>query len=102
MGCGLAMMAASVSSRSKKVDEAHKPELLKHVTELHEYKTILQACISEDSRAYDLFTEAAALTKGSPERAEKMQAALRYAAEVPLKTAQTAHRCRVISGTSAA
>ncbi len=96
MGCGLAMMAASVSSRSKKVDEAHKPELLKHVTELHEYKTILQACISEDSRAYDLFTEAAALTKGSPERAEKMQAALRYAAEVPLKTAQTAHRCRVI------
>lgn len=93
MGCALLMMAAGVSARSKKVAEEHKPSLLKAVEEFKADKAILQACISEDSRAYDLFTEAATLPKGSPERAVSMQSALRYAAEVPLKTAQTAYRC---------
>ncbi|MDD4005312.1 MAG: glutamate formimidoyltransferase [Elusimicrobiaceae bacterium] len=96
MGCALLMMAAAVSARSKKVDESHKPALNKAVAELKADKAVLQGCISEDSRAYDLFTEAAALPKGSPERTQAMQSALRYAAEVPLKTAQTAHRCLAI------
>ncbi|MFA6583154.1 MAG: glutamate formimidoyltransferase [Elusimicrobiaceae bacterium] len=92
MGCALGMMAAGVSSRSKKVEDAHRPDLIKAQEILHGYKGILQACISEDSRAYDMFNEVKGLEKG-PERTAKMQAALRYAAQVPLKTAQTSRKC---------
>lgn len=89
-GCALGQMALGITLRGKKLDEAKKPAL----RELHErlggHKAALQACVTEDSASFDVFMEAMKLPKDNPERPVKMQAALKHAAEVPLKTARLA------------
>jgi formiminotetrahydrofolate cyclodeaminase len=46
--------------------------------------------VAEDSASFDGFMEAMKLPKDNPERKARMQAALKHAAEVPLKTARLA------------
>jgi formiminotetrahydrofolate cyclodeaminase len=46
--------------------------------------------VAEDSASFDVFMEAMKIPKDNPERKVKMQAALKHAAEVPLKTARLA------------
>ncbi|MCX5783350.1 MAG: glutamate formimidoyltransferase [Elusimicrobia bacterium] len=87
MGCALGMMAIGITLQSKKLEEGKKPLLRETLTKLSALKSELQACISEDARAFDMFMEVRKLPKDSPERVKKMQEALLYAAEVPLKTA---------------
>jgi glutamate formiminotransferase / formiminotetrahydrofolate cyclodeaminase len=94
MGCALGVMAAGVSLQSRKLDETKKPVLKDLVEKLTPIKAELQNCISEDSRAFDMFMEARKLPKESPERSQKMEAALLYAAEVPLKTARLAKQAK--------
>jgi len=92
MGCALGVMACEISAKSKKTDEHNKALLAERSSVLKNIKAELQACVAEDSRAYDLFTAARKLAKDDPARGAAMQKALLYAAEVPLKTAITAAR----------
>jgi len=88
MGCALGQMAAGVSLMSKKTPEDRKGLLADLKQELGEMRAELQNCAAQDSNAFNKFMAARKLPKDSPERKEKMQEALKYAAEVPLKTAK--------------
>ncbi len=90
MGCGLAQMAAGITLKSKKLDEAKRPELGRAVLAFSEYRARFDALAGDDAAAFDRFMEAMSLPKDDPARASKMQDALTHAAEVPLKTAQQA------------
>ncbi len=90
MGCALGQMAMGISLQSKKLDEAKKPALRKGHEALGRLRSEMQACMREDSRAFELFMETRKIPKDDPSRPAKMQAALCYAAEVPLKTARIA------------
>ncbi|MGD9642218.1 MAG: glutamate formimidoyltransferase [Elusimicrobiales bacterium] len=87
-GCALGQMALGITLRGKKLEEAKRPALLELYERLGGHKAALQTCVSEDSASFDVFMEAMKLPKDNPERKAKMQAALKYAAEVPLKTAR--------------
>ncbi|OGS17415.1 MAG: glutamate formimidoyltransferase [Elusimicrobia bacterium RIFOXYA2_FULL_58_8] len=90
MGCALGQMALGITLRGKKLEEAKRPALVLLRERLGEHKAALQSCVSEDSASFDVFWAAMKLPKDNPERKAKMQAALKYAAEVPLKTARLA------------
>ncbi|MBI4802885.1 MAG: glutamate formimidoyltransferase [Elusimicrobia bacterium] len=90
MGCALGQMAIGISLRSKKLDEAKKPALKALNEKLGILKSAMQNCVSEDASSYDAFMAAAKTPKDDPARKPKMQGALRYAAEVPLRTASLA------------
>ncbi len=83
-------MALGITLRGKKLEEAKRPALKDLHERLGGHKAALQACVSEDSASFDVFMEAMKLPKDNPERKAKMQAALKHAAEVPLKTARLA------------
>ncbi|OGS57691.1 MAG: glutamate formimidoyltransferase [Elusimicrobia bacterium RIFOXYB2_FULL_62_6] len=87
MGCALGQMAIGISLRSKKLDEAKKPGLRALSEKIGTVKSALQNCVTEDAASYDAFMAAAKTPREDPSRKAKMQGALRYAAEVPLKTA---------------
>lgn len=89
-GCALGQMALGITLRGKKLEEAKRPALKDLHERLGGHKAALQACVSEDSASFDVFMEAMKLPKDNPERKAKMQAALKHAAEVPLKTARLA------------
>lgn len=87
MGCALSRMAIAITLQSKKTDPASLPALEKASESFKAFQVDINACISEDARAFELFMETRKLPKDNPDRDEKMQNALKYAAEVPLKTA---------------
>jgi len=88
MGCALGQMALAITLRGKKLEEAKKPALNSLRNRLGDHKAALQNCVTEDSASFDVFMAALKLPKDDPERKTKMQAALKRAAEVPLKTAR--------------
>ncbi len=90
MGCALGQMAIGITLRGKKLEEAKKPALNELLARLGEHRASLQACVGEDVASFNGFMEAMKIPKENPERKVKMQAALKYAAEVPLKTARLA------------
>ncbi len=87
MGCALGQMAVGITLQGKKLDESKKPALRLTLERLGEVKDELRNCASEDARAFGLFMKARKIPKDDPARPAKMQEALRYAAQVPLKTA---------------
>ncbi|PIU20557.1 MAG: glutamate formimidoyltransferase [Elusimicrobia bacterium CG08_land_8_20_14_0_20_59_10] len=95
MGCALGAMAIGITLRGKKLEEAKKPALNTLLERLGEHKAQLQNCVSEDSASFGVFMAVMKLPKDDPERKAKMQAALKYAAEVPLKTARLASEALV-------
>ncbi len=90
MGCALGQMALGITLRGKKLEEAKKPALRSLLESLGGHKAALQRCVAEDSASFDGFMEALKLPKDAPERKARMQAALKHAAEVPLRTARLA------------
>lgn len=90
MGCGLGQMAVGITLKSKKLDEAKRPALTAAHAKLGELRATLDRLADEDAAAFDVFMAAMALPKDDPTRAAKMQAGLKHAAEVPLKTASVA------------
>ncbi|MEK7721496.1 MAG: glutamate formimidoyltransferase, partial [Elusimicrobiota bacterium] len=90
MGCALGAMAIGITLRGKKLDEGRKPALRSLLESLGGHKAALQSCVAEDAVSFDGFMEAMKIPKDDPERKVKMQAALKHAAEVPLKTARLA------------
>jgi methenyltetrahydrofolate cyclohydrolase len=90
MGCGLGMMAVGITLKSKKLDAAKRPGLEAALAAFAAFKAEFKSLTSEDAASFDAFMAAMSLPKEDPSRAGKMQQALIGAAEVPLRTAQTA------------
>lgn len=90
MGCGLGQMAVGITLKSKKLDEAKRPVLSSAHNRLGELRAAFDRLAGEDAAAFDEFMAAMSLPKEDAARGVKMQAGLKAAAEVPLKTAQTA------------
>jgi glutamate formiminotransferase len=90
MGCGLGQMAIGITLKSKKLDEAKRPVLTKSHALLGEMRARFDELAAEDAAAFDGFMAAMALPKDDLSRPDRMQGALRRAAEVPLQTAQLA------------
>ncbi|MBI4370732.1 MAG: glutamate formimidoyltransferase [Elusimicrobia bacterium] len=90
MGCGLGQMAAGITLKSKKLDEAKRPPLSAALATLGRLRSAFDALAAEDAAAFDAFMAAMSLPKDDPSRPAKMQAGLRRAAEAPLQTAQAA------------
>ncbi len=90
MGCALAIMAAAVTLKSKKLDEAKRPLIEKSKSKISNLKTLLENLAEEDAKSFDQVMKAFAIPKEDPERRALIDAALIQAAQVPLKTAQSA------------
>ncbi|MDX6768498.1 MAG: glutamate formimidoyltransferase [Elusimicrobiota bacterium] len=90
MGCGLGQMAVGITLKSKKLDEAKRPALTAAHARFGELRAAFDRLADEDAAAFDVFMAAMSLPKDDPTRAAKMQAGLKHAAEVPLKTASVA------------
>jgi glutamate formiminotransferase len=90
MGCGLGQMAIGITLKSKKLDEAKRAPLQKAHAALGDMRATFDGLAADDAAAFDKFMEAMSLPKDDAARPARMQAALLHAAEVPLKTAQTA------------
>jgi glutamate formiminotransferase len=90
MGCGLGQMALGITLKSKKLDPAARPELERARAALGEMRARFDVLAAHDAEAFDRFMAALGLPKDDPARAVRMQDALKHAAEVPLKTAQSA------------
>ncbi|MFH1725678.1 MAG: cyclodeaminase/cyclohydrolase family protein [Elusimicrobiota bacterium] len=90
LGCALGGMATGISSRSKKIDEARRADLLAAREAFESLRAELQRLTLEDAAVFDDVMAAYRLPKDSPGRREKIQEALKAAAEVPLETARTA------------
>jgi glutamate formiminotransferase len=90
MGCGLGEMAIGITLKSKKLDEAKRAPLAAARKSLGEMRATFDRLAADDAAAFDRFMEAMSLPKDDAARPAKMQAALLHAAEVPLKTAQSA------------
>jgi glutamate formiminotransferase len=90
MGCGLGEMAIGITLKSKKLDEAKRPALQAAHKTLGEMRAVFDKLAEDDAAAFDRFMEAMSLPKDDASRPARIQAELRHAAEVPLKTAQIA------------
>lgn len=90
MGCGLGQMAVGITLKSKKLEESKRPALQAAHAKFGEHRAAFDRLAAEDAKAFDGFMEAMSLPKDDATRGPKMQAGLKVAAEVPLKTAQLA------------
>ena len=90
LGCALAEMALGVSARSKKADEARKAALSAARADFDSLRHRLHRLAGDDAASFDGVMEALKIPKEDPGRAPALAAALERAADVPLKTAETA------------
>jgi formiminotetrahydrofolate cyclodeaminase len=90
IGCGLGQMAVGITLKSKKLDESKRDGLQRAHLTLGEMRAHFDALAREDAAAFDHFMAMMALPKEDPTRSQRMQHALKGAAEAPLKIAQTA------------
>ncbi len=89
MGCALALMAASVTLKSKKLAAEKRPLIEKSKNKISDLKVLLENLAEEDAKSFDQVMAAFGIPKENPKRRELIDAALIQAAQVPLKTAQT-------------
>ena len=87
MGCALGEMMCSISSKSEFVSAENRIKLQKILPCISKLKKQLMANISEDAHAFEEYMKASKSIMPKEERAKAVQAALKNAAEVPLKTA---------------
>ncbi|MDL2256965.1 cyclodeaminase/cyclohydrolase family protein [Bacteroidales bacterium OttesenSCG-928-I14] len=94
LSAALSEMVAGLTIGRKKYVEVEE-EMTRLKAYFEEKQGVLIKCIDEDSDAYNEVFAAFKLPKETEEeqtiRAEKIQTATKYAAEVPLKVAQTAY-----------
>ncbi len=90
MGCGLGQMAIGITLKSKKLDEAKRPALEAAYKTLGDMRATFDKLAEDDAAAFDRFMDAMSLPKDDATRPARIQAELKHAAEVPLKTAQIA------------
>ncbi|MFA6091595.1 MAG: glutamate formimidoyltransferase [Elusimicrobiota bacterium] len=90
LGCALGQMAVGISSGSKKIDETRRKALEAARHEFCGMRQQLQRLALEDATSFDLVMAAVKLPKEDPLRPAALAQALDAAAQVPLRTAQTA------------
>lgn len=90
MGCGLGAMAVGITLKSKKLDEERRSRLEEALRAFQSRRSDFERLTAEDAEAFDAFMAAMSLPKDDPKRAQRMQEALKHAAEVPLQTAAAA------------
>jgi glutamate formiminotransferase len=90
IGCALGQMAAGISAASKKVDAARKEALESAKEGFKSLQGEFHRLTGDDAASFDAVMAALKIPKDDPARAEKVQAALKGAAEVPLETARRA------------
>ncbi|TBR21109.1 glutamate formimidoyltransferase [bacterium] len=90
IGCALGQMAAGISAASKKVDGVRKEALEAAKEGFKSLQGEFQRLTGDDAASFDAVMAAIKLPKDDPARGEKVQAALKSAAEVPLETARRA------------
>jgi len=88
LGCALGEMAAGISARSKKIDEARRAELLAARDAFAKARAEFEGFVRRDVAAFDQVMAAYGLPKEDPRRAPELQRTLRGAAEVPLEAAR--------------
>ncbi len=96
MGAGLGLMAVGITLKSKKLEEAKRPGLERARASLALLKPEFQRLTARDAEAFENFMKALGLPRDDPDRPGRMQAALTYAAEVPLETASAAAQAREV------
>lgn len=96
MGCALGRMAADISAGKKKIDEDRRSALRRARAEFEHLQERMMKLTSEDAAAFEEVMKAYKISKDSPERAGKLEASLKKAAEVPLDTARTALKSLVL------
>ena len=93
LGASLATMVANLSSHKKGWDERWK-EFSDYAVQGQQLKDTLLKLVDEDTHAFNKIMEAFALPKSTDEekakRTEAIQAATKYAIEIPFKVMQTA------------
>lgn len=87
MGCALGEMMCGISAKSEFVSGESRKKLEKIMPAIKKLKKQLMENISEDAKAFEGYMKASNSDLPKEERAAAVQAALKYAAEVPLKTA---------------
>lgn len=88
LAAALASMVSNLTTSSKKYEKFHK-EAAKILTKTENLRRELYELIEKDSEAYQKVADAFKLPKDT-KREPAIQNALKYAAEIPLKTAETA------------
>ncbi len=96
MGCALGRMAADISAAKKKIDEKRRSALRRARAEFEHLQERMMKLTSEDAAAFEEVMKVYKIPKDSPERASRMEASLKRAAEVPLDTARTALKSLVL------
>ena len=93
LGISLGCMVANLSSHKKGWDDRWQ-EFSDWAEKGEKYKNTLMQLVDEDTAAFNKIMEAFALPKATPEekaaRTEAIQAATKYAIEIPFKVMQTA------------
>lgn len=97
MGCSLIEMAIGITVKSKKTAEDVKKRLSEYLVKIREKRVNLESQIKEDSYAFDVVMSAFKLGKGEETRVQKIQDALVYAANIPLKTAKLCYESILIA-----
>ncbi len=90
MGCALAQMAAGISAKSRKIDEARRAGLGESAAWFLEARARFETLTAEDAASFDAVMAVLARPKDDPSRLHDLDAALLAAGEVPLETAKTA------------
>jgi glutamate formiminotransferase/formiminotetrahydrofolate cyclodeaminase len=91
LAAALGRMVASMS-RTKKSLAQHESRFAKILTALEADCAALTAAVDRDAESYNAVAAAYRLPKDSPERPGAIQAALQFATQVPLETAERATR----------
>lgn len=96
MGCALGRMAAGISAAKKKIEEDRRSGLRRARAEFEHFQERMMKLTSEDAAAFEEVMEAYKIPRDSSERAGRLEASLKKAAEVPLDTARTALKALVL------
>lgn len=97
MGCSLIEKAVGITIKSKKTPQEVKERLSDYLLKIKEKRVNLESQIREDSYAFDVVMNAYKIAKEDESRTKKIQDALIYAAEVPLKSAKLCYDAILIA-----
>lgn len=97
LAAALGLMAARISGTGTEKKREQIPDADRRLLELSAFEAqlaalgdTLKACVSQDAQAFDAVMGAYRIPKTEPDRAERIQAALKLACEVPFMTARAA------------
>ena len=97
MGAALIEMAFGITAKAKKTPEELKNKLNNYICKIKILRSEMESQMREDAASFDKVMSAFKINKESPERKTRIQEALVYAANVPLKTAKLAKKIMIVA-----